>query len=229
MGQQTRTEIVSEALLLAGNSGLTTNANSWLNNWLRSAYTAWPWPFLHRSISSLALSSGATSLSLGAGSNGVTLEISRIFDPIRVYTSTFADRGQARIIPFVQFNADLDERINNPVSVGMPATFKVAPDTSLWGKWSLKPWPIPDKDYLLAIDYLVVPAELSSNSDVPLYPNDRTMVQAVMAQALKYMKMKDEYGEAMQILSSMVVDDRLKFGTVPGINDTVPLDPTTFR
>ena len=231
MGQLTRAQIVDEGINLAGNSQLTTRANTWLNAWLRSQYAAWPWPFLHKRISGVALASASTSLLLGAGSNGVTAEIRRVLDPIQLYDSAYSLKGQLRIRPNNGANPLWDESSNNPSLTGLPSHIKVAQDT-LWGRWKLYPWPIPQTNYLLAIDYLEAPADLSADASVPIYPNDRTMIQAVYTDALKYEQAGEDmtqYRAELEVLGRMVVDDRMKYGDVTGTNDQLGLDTNTFR
>ncbi len=229
MGQLTRATIVSEGLLKAGNTSLTTRANVWFNAWLRSTYRAWPWPFLHKRATGIALAQGATSLTFGNGSTE-TLEVQRVLDPIWVYDSAYATRARARIRPVVgDVGLNLDETINSPTgNVGLPEFFKVRASNTVWGTWTLQPVRVPDKAYLLAVDYLVQPADISSDATVPVYPNDQTMIQCVCAHAWQYMG-DERYGEGLQILASMVTDDRMKYGEVAGTNDMVSLDPGVFR
>ena len=66
------------------------------------------------------------------------------------------------------------------------------------------------------------------DSAVPLYENDRTMIQAVNVFVLKYKK-DDTYEREAQILVAMVNEDRIKYGSEPGMNDSLFLDPKIFR
>lgn len=232
MGALTRGTIVSEGGLQAGDTSLGTRMNAALNAWLRSMYAAWPWPFLERRKSGLALAAGDTSVAVGGGSGGVTPQIQRILNPIYVYNSAYSKRGRATIRQLTGGPIDLDESANSSsVGRGMPAAFKVRGKSTGFGVWDLIPYPVPDAAYLLAFDYLELPADLSSDSDIPLYPNDRTMIQLVMSEVLKYKEGADGpgYQGALQVLGSMVGEDRAKFGVVPGTNDLVQLDADVFR
>lgn len=228
MGQLTRDTLISEALLIAGDDSLSTRAVVWLNAWLRSQYRAWPWPFLHKRVSGLALNAGVQSLTLGNGSGGVALEIQRILDPIFVYDSSYSTRHRARIVNVHTHDLGADETVNNPASYrGLPGQFKVRA-ASTWGQWIIYPTPIPDKAYLLAVDYLEQPADLSGGSLIPVYPNDRTLIQSIVASAYQFMD-DERYGDALQILGAMTIDDRGKYGEVAGTNDQLGLDPGVFR
>ena len=143
MGQKTRAQIVSEGLLQAGDTSLTLRANVWLNAKLREIYSGWPWPFLQKRASGIALASGTTSLPFGNGSTE-TLEVKHIYDPIYVYRSDYSYQGPARIREFLDHAPD--EVMSNPATnIGPPAMFRVVPSNSIWGTWSLKPNPIPDR------------------------------------------------------------------------------------
>jgi hypothetical protein len=229
MGSWTHDKIISEALLLAGNAGLTTRASAWLNSWLRSQYTAWPWPFCIRASADIALAAGTQSLVVGAGNSGITLEIHQMRDPLYLYNSEKTKRYEARIRELVGVYADNDERaVNTTTRRGIPTEVKVRENADTEGAKDLIFDPVPSEDLLIAFDYQVIPAEVSGTTK-PRYPNDRTMVQAVYAEAMKYMDRQDVYAQALSVLASMVVDDRLKFGETPGTNGQWGLDPKTFR
>lgn len=229
MGTLTRGQIVTEGLLLAGNANLTTRANQWLNSWLRSHYRSWPWPFLIRRAQNITLAAGATSLAVGGGNNGITEQVQRLYDPVYVYTADKKSRALARIRSVIAGPVDMDESVLNPSdNRGMPQYFKVRPYDNVWGTWQLEPYPYADQSYSLAFDYLIQPADITSDATVPIYPNDQTMIQAVVAWASRYMKLDGASGE-LELLSAMGSDDRLKYGEVPGINDQLQLDGASFR
>lgn len=228
MGTLTRGQIVTEGLLLAGNANLVDRANQWLNSWLRSHYRSWPWPFLIRRAQNITLSAGATSLLVGGGNNGITEQVQRLYDPVYVYTADKKSRAIARIRSVIAGPVDMDESALNPSdNIGMPAYFKVRSGTT-WGTWQLEPYPYPNQNYNLAFDYLIQPADITSDATVPVYPNDQTMIQAVVAWSSRYMKLEGAGGE-LELLSAMGSDDRLKYGEVPGINDQLQLDGASFR
>lgn len=233
MGALTFDQIITQGLKKVGNSSLTDEAAIDLKAWLRSQYEAFPFPGLKRKTAALALGAGITSLSLGAGSGGITLEIKRIFDPIWVYDVTYTTRVRARIRTLLGGSVDDDEYMNDPTkNVGTPQQFKVRASSALWGRWDLIPYPVPDRAYLLAIDYWVIPAAYTLGSEVAsFYPNDRTLIQCVVAHGLD---IEEGPSSAMAIaahdkLRDMAVADYVKFGEVPGDNDKLRLDEEIFR
>ncbi len=229
MGSLTRAQIVSQGLYLAGNTSLTTQANTWLNFWLRDEYAAWPWPFLQKRLSGIALAAGATALAFGAGSGGEVREVLRIIDPVWLYDSSYMNRKRVRIRQLLGGSLAEDETVNNPANfVGLPETFKARKSNITNGLWSLVPAPVPDKAYLVALDYLFLPGD-PIDGETPIYPSDKTMVQAVKVQALGQMKQGDEYMAELQILQNMVIATRMRSGDAVGVNDVMGLDQEVYR
>lgn len=228
MGVATCTEIISEGLLLAGDTSLTSRAQVWLNQWLRSQYAAWNWPFLYRKASGLTLSSGTGSLTVGAGSGGITPLIQRIFDPIYLYTSDKQTRGNVRFREVLGGDVSMEEDARPDSQIGRPVKVKGRKVYSTAGAWELVFDPVPERDYLISFDYIYQPADTNGTSDVPVYPNDRTMTHLVAAMAFAHMG--DERAPDMrEMVASMTVDDRSKFGSHLGFNDDWALDGDTFR
>lgn len=227
MGQLTFTEIVSEGLLMAGDSRLATRAGVWLNSWLRSQYSGFPWPFLLRSTDTVSLASGAASFDIGSGEGGVTEMIRRVIDPVWVYNTAKTVKQQVRIHSAVETDVTNDLTINSASThKGLPTQARIYA-AQPWGRWTVKFDKWADRNLLVKLSYYILPMDVSG-ANVPLYPNDRTMMKAVEAEALRFKKDPNAMNE-LQILSSMVVDDRLKFGEIPGQNDYFDLDRTVFR
>jgi hypothetical protein len=237
MGKLTRAQIVARAGELASRTDLASSGlpNYWLNAWLREAYRSWTWPFLHKRLTGIALGSGATSIDLGNGNSGEALEIQHIFDPIRVYTSDKKTIGFARCRQLNDATLYTDEDLVDWSSSGkgIPYAMRLRPSNTVWGTWTLKPFPAPDKAYLLAVDYLVQPADMDVTSAgdalVPVYPSDETLVQALKCKVLEYQHDYDKLQFDLQILDSLKQGDKVRYGVVQGINDKTPLDSSVFR
>jgi hypothetical protein len=230
MGIYTRAQLITKGILTAGRDDLASPIGDNFDVWLRSVYAMWPWPFLIRRKSALSLPTGTQSLSVGAGASGITAEIQRLIEPIWVYDSTYATKSLAKIRQLTG-RQWTDEDINDPATFrGLPGEFKARADTSTWGKWSLIPIARPDKDYLISFDYLEMPVA-PLDTDKPFYPNDRTMLQAIFSETLKYTKGADspDYQQALELLVAQINDDKMKFGQSPGINDLLQLDPGIFK
>lgn len=234
MAQLTRASIVTQGLLAAGRTDITTFANIRLNSWLRKTYKSWPWPFLKTRNKTISLTSGTTSLLLGAGSGGVTLEIQRIFKQGKIYSSDYTKKGLLQLAGANTASLFNDPDVNNPATnSGIPTYLYLESDPSgIWGKWQLKPWPIPDVNYLLVLDYMSQPADIDTStagdSIIPIYPNDDTLIQAVKVIAADYMNEPDMYEREGKLLDEMSVHDKLRTGEMVGLNDKVELDPSVF-
>lgn len=234
MGQLTRLQIVTEGMRLAGMpvAAGATQANIWFNAWLRKTYRSWTWPFLYRTITGVALTAGTTTISFGAGSSGVTDEVQHIFDPIKVYSSDKRTLGIMRLRQLLDGSLFNDEDLidwTQPGNRALPYAFRASPDPTLWGKWTIAPYPVADTNYLLKVQYLLQPSDISDDAARPIYPNDQTMIQAVKVDTLNYMHAYDAYGAEMNILDQMRTADKVMYGSVMGINDKMTLDGGVFR
>lgn len=233
MGQMTRSEIVAQGLEEAGvDLTYKTQAETDLNKQLQRIYDAWPWPFLVRRASGVALGTGVTSLAIGAGSGGVAARIKRILDPIYLYNSDYSAAGTLRVRSIVGGALNLDENVMNPASfIGQSSIIKVRADTATFGKWNIIPGPVPNKAYLLAIDYIESPDPIATgsggDSTKPLYPNDAVLCKIVECWALRHGK-HETYQSERDVLAAMIVQDRVTYGAVDGINDSLPLDGSVF-
>jgi len=220
--------MAAEAGLIAGDTSLATRVKAELKQWLRSQYAGFLWPFLRRELASIALASGVQRLTFGKGSGGVTEEVQRINDPIRIYTSNYSVRDNVRILTDWGDDTTIDDNIVDPsTNRGQPQRARVVADSALHGKWNVIFDRVADKAYLLELSYFIVPED-PADADVPLYANQRTIIQAGVAFILKYKK-SEEYDRELQILVSQVNEDRLKYTQAPGINDTLGLDSRTYR
>lgn len=224
--------LISEGLILAGDTSLTERAIVWMNNWLRSQYAAWPWPFLQKRASSLSLPAGTGSMDVGAGSGGVTDDILRILDPIFLYTSDKKTRGVVRVSKLVGGDIDSDEDARESTRTGRPQTVKVRPSSTTNHKFKLIFDPISDVAYNFSFDYLFMPEDVATGttggSAIPMYPSDQTLIQMIKTRALEHMT-DDRADAENEKLRGMAVDDRIKFGQTTGVNELWDMNGKTFK
>lgn len=233
MGTMTVQEILDEGGLLSGNDNIQARALSGLNNWLRKQYRAYPWVFLQKKATGIALAAGVQSLNVGNGNGGVTPEVARILAPIYVYNTSYQRKAKADIVQLQGSGIEFDESANNPTTNrGLPGRFKVRDASSVTrGMWTLYPWVIPSEDLVLAFDYQYQPANVGLE-DTPVYPADRTLVQVAKAYCVEFEDSSAGTSNAVAewgVAASMVVDDRNIYGEVPGTNDLHQLDGGVFR
>lgn len=229
--------ILDRAGLKVGDDTLKAEARFWLNEWLRKAYLAFPWPFLLQRVAAVPLAAGSTSLAVGNGQGGITREIIRLRDPITLYTSNYSMRATARLQTLTGNSAHHDEAGRNPATyLGLPRTFKARPTiTNGLRGYLLIPLPFPDKAYLAAFDYLEMPAPFDTSDDgtddalYPAYPNDRTIVQAMIGEFMQHKDGPTSATLAEQKKAGDMLDtDMVKLGSEPGVNQTFDLDPSVY-
>jgi hypothetical protein len=231
MGKLTQAQIASQGMTLAGKNttALASLVLVSFNAWLRSTYAGWLWPFLNKQSSGVALAAGTTALNVGT-TGTISDDIADIFDPLYIYSSTYADMGKARIRQIRGGSALNEPAIQDPTkNRGMPREFKARPSPTTDGLWTLTPWPVPDKAYLLVLDYKFQPTDIVP-SEIPIYPNDRTLIQAAKVMALEHMNGTDgNHPAELELLAGMVAQDYVKYGSEAGINDSVGLDPSVHK
>lgn len=230
MGVLTAARIVDEGLTLAADRANASRALVWLNKWLASQYAAFAWPFLYRESAATALAAGASSLEFGSGAV-VTPKVQRLNDPIKIYNASYSVQSICRLRTVWEPSSfDGSAAVNPSTNRGIPDSCRAKPSTTVSQKWTLQFNRVADRALLLEISYLEQPDDVVS-AGIPLYPNDRTMIHAVMTDALRFKKGGDdpEYMDAREMLASMTLDDRAKFGMSPGLNTMLGLDPKTFR
>jgi len=230
MGALTLSQLISEGGLLVGDDTQTVRAKIWFKAWLRKVYASWQWPFCKARVAGISLATGATSLTVGAGTN-VTENILRIFEPLYVYTSDKRIAVEAPIRELLMQRLQFDES-SRDTSLGrsIPTSFKLRAYPGTWGKWSLIPFPVPDRDYLVAFDYHFIPAD-PGDSDIPVYPNDQTLIQAAKCAVLEYADGPASQAVAaeLEVLADRVSGDRDQFGGQAGDGDFLQLDSSVFR
>lgn len=232
MGAKSRSELITEALLKCGNTSPRTRAVSWLNDWLRSAYSSWEWPFLMARKSGIAVSTSSRVNSVGNNLNGITQEIRRIYSPLFLYLNSPVARFA---VPITQLlgNDDplLDDGVNEGTT-GRPTTCRIrqtSAPTGLVGQWDIIFDRIPDRAYLMSFQCSLLPPASVTMTDVPLYPNDRTMITAIQAECYEYMREKTMSDACRELLAAQFSEDKHKFGTQSGHHDMVQLDKSVFR
>lgn len=233
-------ELVSEGTLRAGAESISDRVGAQVKLWLRSQAKAFLWPQLKVEYPAIPLAAGVQVLTLGNGDGGVEFEIHRINDPIHIYNSTYTAKADVRIrTDWASSIANaISEKLDDPAKTrGLPDMAKVRMNrnrtsgidrTDLVGRYDLVFNRVADQNYLLEVSMYLVPSD-PSGSQVPWFPNDRTVEQAVYYNALKHLK-DPSASDELELLAKMVGQDRLAEGMKPGISDGgIGMDPSTFR
>lgn len=231
MARLTYAEIRTTGGLEGGNDSVDSHIKTKMNAWLRKHYAQYPWPFLNRTAISATLASGATSMDVGAGNNAVTPQIVRVYGPIYWRDATsVTNRGKANISQLL--NQDLNQiaaQYDSSIT-GSPLAFTYTEMQTAAGlKYvTIVPYPRPDKAYLLTFMYQYLPDDLQ-DTDVPLWPNEQTLIQCAKVQAIGYDNANTAwYKEESETLASMVAADRDAHGGNASFGDKLQLDPVNF-
>ena len=217
---------------LVGQNNATPN---WIDikfkAWLRKHYASWPWPFLIAQATGISLNAGATTLLVGGGDGGLTSQISRIFSPMYYRANGYNTRGKAPIRSIVGDDYSQSFGQVDPSSqTGAPQSIIALPFSENDGKqkFTIIPYPIPDKLYTVSFTYQQLPDD-PGETDVPRYPNEMTLIQAVKVAALEFDQTNDPvYKQEADILAQMVAADRATYGGTSSFGDFMQLDSGVF-
>lgn len=228
MGASTLAEIVTEGLLQAGNTSLTARAKTHLKKWLRTQAQNFQWP-VTKNQDSIDLVAGDESFSIGNGSGGVTQEIQRVLDPMKIFSTDGGDTLNG--LSVIRVVTDWDDNTDAPSDgrgPGKPTQARVS-KTATKGEWEISFNYELDQDYTVAFEFYGVPVDPADGA-VPWYPNDQTMIHVVYAWALRQMKNMKEAAEADNEVRRMLGQDKLGNIDKDGINDNgIPLKSGVFR
>jgi hypothetical protein len=229
MGMLTRGTIISEGMLIAGRDDVASRANVWLQQWLNSVANSWPWPQLKTEVS-FTMTAGTSEYDLGGASGkDPGSYFLRILDNMWIYTSDKRVRAQVRVMP--QESEPATTVYDTTIRRGLPERCRLWWKFGQFGVYTLQFDPCPDQAYLVNVPVLKQAAQLTSDGDIPWYPNDATMIQFIAAETSKYDDGPDSpaYRSHIEMVSSMVRDDRMRYGSHLGMNDRMLLDTAIFR
>lgn len=201
MGTKTRARLISEALELAGNTSLVPRAKQWLDTIMVELWASAPWHFARKRYT-LSLPAGTSSIAIGEPASTPDEDMVRSIDSIVPVVN-----GKARdpLITSIQGDGDIDHDPDLMVrSAGIPeaATLQNYGDPYAWNIRLDRP---TDRTITFVIDVFLVPRGLENDNDIPRYPNDETIIQALIVKAVKHSPV-----EGMDWRSEQAVLDRMK-------------------
>lgn len=208
---RTANEIISDALKQVGNETLTSEAQTWLANFLDRLYEDYRWPFQEKSASG-TVTEGSTSVNLPSDfldfwdRNGLRLEDE--------------DGNLSRVVPR---QADEFDLLVQPNDEGLPEIALVNLADMTW-----QPYPTPDKTYTWRLRYKYKPTRISDFDAVVTFPNDELLTQAVFVKALQF-EDDDRYATEATILDGMIKRFRKGFNVSPTKGKSLKFQSQTFR
>lgn len=227
MARLTFDQLVAQGGVLGGNDSVATWVGTKFNGWLRKHYAAWAWPFLIKQATGIVLGAGLGSVDVGAGNGGLASQISRIFSPVYFRANSYGTRSKAPVRPLVGGPSSAQPGNVDPANdIGMPQAFTFSPQSTVLGLQyqTLGVYPYTDVQYFLAFTYQLLPDDIAV-SNIPLYPNELTLIQACKCAAIEYDNSNTPWFQSeSEILAGMVSADRDTYGGNASFGDQLQLD-----
>lgn len=228
MGSRTRDDIIMEGMNRGGRDNMLTVMAGNLNDWLDRMGRSWTWPKLTRRRGEIPLNAGTAQVLIGNGSSGVAERVTHLIGKPLIYDeATRRVRGRLTLVDYV------DEYSNAQVAGGgstvAPSFYTV--ETVSENQLRLMFSTLADQNYLMDMVLHLLPARLTSGTEIPWYPEDSTMIQAIMAATLRSENGVDSpsYQSAVAELDDMVANDRIKHGVTSTLNAVFGLNSEVYR
>lgn len=223
MGVMTHVQLVTEALELAGNTGLATRAQTWLGLVIRRLHEQFSFPQQDQVKGVKSVAAGVSSINLGSGVGGSAdlfagFPVRGIKQVFLASNSTLDDWEELTPAPIRQLSV---AALNAQVRTARPQFFISEPYQD---GFTLGLSPVPDQTYrlLVVVDSRGWTLGQYSANAVNYYPDDATVVQGIYAYALKHQQ-DERAGEEMGEFLSMAKQDRVRYGNMNNENKVVKL------
>jgi hypothetical protein len=205
MGVKTRLKLITEALQLAGDTSLDARAVEWIDDALRAVYDSAEWPFLRKRFTHTP-TAGTKTFTFGNGS----ITTDRVFKILTAsYTYLTSASGQVELYDGMDLQAADDPSINTAITPGAPDyAYLSNPENPYAWVWQFaRPTQHP---YTFLIWAQITPVLANSDSAVPIYPNDRTIMKSLYVEALRHQDDARLSAEE-RLLQQMIEADRVKY------------------
>jgi len=214
----THLQLVTEALELAGNTGLAPRAQTWLGLVMRHLNEKFSFPFGPSRKAIVDLAAGDSSVTVGSAIGGSADVFGgtpvRGIDRVLIYTENLgSDWTELHVTDFTRV---LPSEGSIGGQTGRPHTVVVEPRNPVGG-FTLKPIPIADANYqlLVVVSSKGLATPTYSASAVNEYPDDFTILQGVYAMALKHQQDERAPAEWSEFMR-MAKEDRVRYGNQGG-------------
>lgn len=230
MGQLTHAQLVTEAVELAGNTGLTTRAQTWLGLVLRHLAERFTFSQGPNTKAVFVTTPGLADYEVGSEVGGSADVFSGI--PIRGIKrmlcggdSADGDWAEMRVETVGDVSSGT---VTASAGSGFPFAAILEPRDPVGG-FDVTLVPTPDKAYriMVLVDAAGLTQPTYSAAAVSEYPNDMTIVQGVYALCLKHQQDERE-ASAWSLFEKMAGDDRVRYGNM-NTGQKLRLNPKTFR
>lgn len=219
MGTMTHLELVTEALELAGNTGLATRAQAWLGLVLRHLVEKFQFPQQKAAgYGGTLTTSGIIQVGGPAADIAADVTVRGIRRVLIATLSTLDDYTELDLVTDGNFQLP---GLNDAVRTGRPLTVFSTPEIN---SFLLGFSPTPDKSYrvLVTVDSASWSPYVYSAAEVSAYPDDLTMIQGIYAMALKHQQDERAAAEWAEF-RRMASEDRVRYGNMNRANVKIPL------
>lgn len=212
-----------------GRDNLNTKMNAALNDFLDRAGRSWTWPMLTKRVVEIPLVAGVGFVLVGAGAGGIDERVTHLLgQPILYSDATLRRlRGRPTLVDFIDGYSDAI--VNAGGGVGIPDQYTI--DTISQDQKRLLFNRAASEDLLIDMSVHILYDPLTTGTEIPWYPEDETMIQAVMAATLRSENGVDSpsYRAALDELGEMMGNDKIRHGASSTVNATMGMDPSVFR
>lgn len=222
MGLLTHAEMVTEALELAGNTGLTTRAQKWLGLILRRLNLFFTFPQTANVKGVVVVAAAQDTFTVGRDAGADILNSVQVNGISRALITEDGSADDWQEIDIVFLGKASAEIVNLAGSTGRPRALLVETDTQ--ANYEITIAPIPDKAYriLLICDSVELNQPAYSGSIVNPYPDDLTVVQGVYAMALRHQQ-DERAASEWSLFEDMEKKGRVRFGNMNKANSKIGL------
>lgn len=214
MGTLTHAEMVTEALELAGNTGLTTRAQKWLGMVLRRLNEKFTFPQTVSIKEIVEVDAGDDGFSVGRAASADAFASQQVNGIQRVLMCSEALNDWEDLT--VEFIGNLSAQTASISSaVGRPQVAIIETDSASQANFEVSLVPPPDRPYRLIVIANAVGLEQAvySASVVNPYPDDLTVVQGIYALALKHQQ-DERAASEWALFEDMEKKDRVRYGNM---------------
>ena len=190
MASLTRDQIITRALTQVGRDedAYVTLAQQWLQQWLDSVAKSWEWPQLRDEWFGFELDGSATApagyqFGKDDGVDSPSQLVTAIEDNIWLYLLDGSAKRRLRVERTLRDPIGRLPLTNKPS--GTPTSVAVI-KSDVEGVWDIFPNCPVDRTYLLMVPYRYIPTALASGSTIPWFPDDTTLIAAVVYAAQRH-------------------------------------------
>lgn len=224
MGTMTHEELVTEALELAGNTGLTTRAQKWLGIVLRRLNEKFTFPQLAQIKEIVDVDAGADGFTVGRDAAADAFPGQQVNGIQKILMCSGALNDWEELT--LQFISKISPQVASLAGngEGRPRVALIETDSASQANFQVSVIPFADQPYrfMVIADSVGLEQATYSQSVVNPYPDDLTVIQGIYALALKHQQ-DERAASEWALFEDMEKKDRVRYGNMAKANSKVEL------